>query len=74
MCGYAHVDCVFDVETKIYLVKPTHVVSFIGLTHGKTANKVFITIEYLEQPRKLTDNLREWCIFTKMMCFFQKHR
>ena len=39
--------------------KPTHVISFIGRTHGKIGEKVFSTIDYLEEPGKLTDNVRD---------------
>jgi dTDP-glucose 4,6-dehydratase len=40
------------------LVKtPTHVVSFIGRTHGTIGDKVFGTIDYLEQPGKLRENV-----------------
>ena len=37
--------------------QPTHVVSFIGRTHGTIGNKVFGTIDYLEQPGKLRENV-----------------
>ena len=36
---------------------PTHVVSFIGRTHGTIGDKVFGTIDYLEQPGKLRENV-----------------
>ena len=37
----------------------THVMSFIGRTHGKIGDKVFSTIDYLEQEGKLTENIRD---------------
>jgi dTDP-glucose 4,6-dehydratase len=37
----------------------THVVSMIGRTHGAIEEKVFSTIDYLEQPGKLMDNVRD---------------
>jgi dTDP-glucose 4,6-dehydratase len=37
--------------------QPSHVVSFIGRTHGKIGDKVFPTIDYLEEPGKLKDNI-----------------
>jgi dTDP-4-dehydrorhamnose reductase len=43
------------VENEIKLVQPTHIISFIGRTHGKGIN----TIDYLEQPGKLVDNIRD---------------
>ena len=36
-------------------VRPTHVASFIGRTHGGAFN----TIDYLEQPGKLVENVRD---------------
>lgn len=43
------------VEAEIAAVKPTHVVSMIGRTHGPG----FTTIDYLEQPGKLRENLND---------------
>jgi UDP-glucose 4,6-dehydratase len=43
------------VEAEIAAVKPTHVVSMIGRTHGPG----FTTIDYLEQPGKLKENLND---------------
>ena len=39
--------------------KPTHIISFIGRTHGKIGDKYYSTIDYLEQPGKLVENLRD---------------
>jgi len=38
---------------------PTNVFCFIGRTHGKIGEKVFTTIDYLEEPGKLVDNIRD---------------
>ena len=35
----------------------THVISFIGRTHGKINGKTYSTIDYLEQPGKIKDNV-----------------
>jgi len=43
------------VEEEIKLYLPTHIISFIGRTHGFEYN----TIDYLELPGKLTDNIRD---------------
>jgi dTDP-4-dehydrorhamnose reductase len=43
------------VEEEIKLYSPTHIISFIGRTHGGEYN----TIDYLELPGKLKDNLRD---------------
>ena len=40
-------------------VKPTHVISFIGRTHGKIDQREYTTIDYLEQPGKLHENVRD---------------
>jgi 3,5-epimerase/4-reductase len=39
--------------------KPTHIVSFIGRTHGKISDKNYTTIDYLEQEGKLYENIRD---------------
>jgi dTDP-4-dehydrorhamnose reductase len=43
------------VEEEIKLYSPTHIISFIGRTHGKENN----TVDYLELPGKLPDNIRD---------------
>jgi len=49
------VDNELDVEMELVSVKPDRVISFIGRTFGPGFN----TIDYLEQPGKLVDNLRD---------------
>ena len=44
---------------EIDYIKPTHVISFIGRTHGMIEHKKYTTIDYLEQPGKLTENIRD---------------
>jgi 3,5-epimerase/4-reductase len=44
-----------EVEEAIIKYSPTHLISFIGRTHGADFN----TIDYLEQPGKLFDNVRD---------------
>jgi len=44
-----------EVLREIEKVSPTHIVSLIGRTHGKD----FTTIDYLEQPGKLRENLND---------------
>ena len=39
--------------------QPSHVVAMIGRTHGKFGDIDFPTIDYLEQPGKLADNVRD---------------
>ena len=44
-----------DIEKEIQEHNPTHIISFIGRTHGENYN----TIDYLEQPGKLVENIRD---------------
>jgi 3,5-epimerase/4-reductase len=44
-----------EVEKEIQEHNPTHIISFIGRTHGENYN----TIDYLEQPGKLVENIRD---------------
>ena len=63
-----------DVETEILKVKPTHVMSFIGRTHGVHEGKTYTTIDYLEQKGKIVDNVRD-NLFSPMVLALicQKH-
>ena len=57
--GTARVDDEDELRNEIQTVNPTHVVSFIGRTHGKIDDQVFTTIDYLEQKGKLVENVRD---------------
>jgi dTDP-glucose 4,6-dehydratase len=57
--GSSRVDEKQSLETEIKNVNPSHVVSFIGRTHGKIGNVEYPTIDYLEQPGKLYENVRD---------------
>jgi nucleoside-diphosphate-sugar epimerase len=55
-------------EQEIIATKPTHIMSFIGRTHGSITTvdsegnetcKEYTTIDYLEQPGKLVENVRD---------------
>jgi 3,5-epimerase/4-reductase len=57
-------DCRADdavvVENEINSIKNiTHVMSFIGRTHGTFEGNVIPTIDYLEKPGKLVENMRD---------------
>ena len=41
------------------MVNPTHIMAFIGRTHGVVDGKPYLTIDYLEQKGKLKDNIRD---------------
>jgi dTDP-glucose 4,6-dehydratase len=55
--GDARVDNIDDVLQELLMYSPTHVISFIGRTHGTIGEKAFSTIDYLEQPGKLRENV-----------------
>jgi dTDP-glucose 4,6-dehydratase len=57
--GKSRVDNEKELIEEIITVAPTHVISFIGRTHGKINNKIYTTIDYLEQEGKLFDNVRD---------------
>ena len=48
-------DRIADLEQEIDAFSPTHIISFLGRTHGEN----FTTIDYLEQPGKLVENVRD---------------
>jgi dTDP-glucose 4,6-dehydratase len=58
-CGNSRVDCKSTLLEEINMVQPTHVISFIGRTYGNIGDKKFTTIDYLEEPGKLLDNVRD---------------
>jgi len=61
-------------ENEIKKVKPTHVMSFIGRTHGTTDDgKVYTTIDYLEQKGKVKDNVRD-NLFSPMVMGMLAHK
>jgi 3,5-epimerase/4-reductase len=53
--GTSRVDNIEDIKNELDYFQPTHVVSFIGRTHGPG----FSTIDYLEQEGKLYENIRD---------------
>jgi dTDP-glucose 4,6-dehydratase len=57
--GNSRVDDFKQLESEIDECNPTHIVSFIGRTHGKIGNKEYTTIDYLEQKGKLKENVRD---------------
>jgi len=59
VAGNCRVNNVKDLEEEIKRVNPTHVVSLIGRTHGTYEGTVIGTIDYLEKPGKLVENVRD---------------
>ena len=57
--GNARVDDEISLIEEINNINPTHIISFIGRTHGIINNTKYTTIDYLEHPGKLTENIRD---------------
>ena len=55
-------------QEEIEQIQPTHIVSFIGRTHGNIDGKVYATIDYLEQPDKLQENVRDNPFLSSITC------
>ena len=60
VCAKSRAENKNQVENEIIKLKPTHVMSFIGRTHGTTDDGTkYTTIDYLEQKGKIKDNVRD---------------
>ena len=59
LIGESRLDNIEAVKNELSDKQPTHVFCFIGRTHGKIGDKVYSTIDYLEQKGKLVDNIRD---------------
>ena len=57
--GKSRLNNIDDIKNELNTIKPTHVFCFIGRTHGSIGDKIYTTIDYLEQPGKLVDNIRD---------------
>jgi 3,5-epimerase/4-reductase len=57
--GKSRTDNIETLLDEINSIKPSHVVSFIGRTHGNIGDKKYTTIDYLEQSGKLYENVRD---------------
>ena len=57
--GKSRVNNKEQLEKEIFQHKPTNIISTIGRTHGKIGNKVYGTIDYLEQKGKVLENVRD---------------
>jgi dTDP-4-dehydrorhamnose reductase len=49
----------YNVEKEILDIRPSHIMCFIGRTSGKIGDRIYNTIDYLEQEGKLVDNVRD---------------
>lgn len=57
--GQVRVNNKEELEKEISLIKPTHIISTIGRTRGMINNKKVTTIDYLEHPGKMYENIRD---------------
>lgn len=57
--GISRVDDIDNLYQEIINIQPSHIISFIGRTHGNINGKVYTTIDYLEEPGKLNENIRD---------------
>jgi len=48
-----------EIVKELNLLQPTHVISCIGRTHGKVGDVEIPTIDYLEEPGKLVENITD---------------
>jgi 3,5-epimerase/4-reductase len=72
--GLCRVDDNDTLIGEIDKIKPTHIVSFIGRTHGQINDKVYQTIDYLEQEGKLYENIRDNLYSPLVLCDICKKR
>lgn len=52
-------DDIDSLKSELDTMTPTHVISAIGRTHGLIGDQMIPTIDYLEYPGKLVDNVRD---------------
>ena len=57
--GTVRVNNIQALKKEIEDTEPTHIISFIGRTHGTIGDKKYTTIDYLEQKGKINDNVRD---------------
>lgn len=49
----------FEIQNEILSSNSTHVLCCMGRTHGTLENKVYTTIDYLEHPTRLNENVND---------------
>ena len=59
ICSKSRADNYVELQTEITLCNPTHIISFIGRTHGVINGIEYTTIDYLEEKGKLVENIRD---------------
>jgi 3,5-epimerase/4-reductase len=58
-CSKYRVDDEKNIEMELMDIDPTHMLCLMGRTHGTIDGKQYTTIDYLEQPGKLYENVRD---------------
>ena len=70
--GNSRVENVEQLEAEILEKKPTHIVSLIGRTHGTYEGEYIGTIDYLEKPGKVFENVRDNLFSPMVLSFLSK--
>lgn len=70
--GNSRVENVKQLEAEIKAKKPTHVISLIGRTHGTYEGEYIGTIDYLEKPGKVFENVRDNLFSPMVLGFLSK--
>jgi len=70
--GNSRVNDINQLEKEIQEVQPTHVISLIGRTHGTYEGTYIGTIDYLEKPGKVYENVRDNLFSPMVLSLFAK--
>ena len=62
-----------EIIEEVTAYMPTHVVSFLGRTHGSIGSKTYSTIDYLEQEGKLSENMRDNLVAPLLLAYICKY-
>ena len=62
-----------EIVEEVTAYMPTHVVSFLGRTHGSIGSKTYSTIDYLEQEGKLSENMRDNLVAPLLLAYICKY-
>ena len=62
-----------EIVDEVTAYMPTHVVSFLGRTHGSIGSKTYSTIDYLEQDGKLSENMRDNLVAPLLLAYICKY-
>lgn len=58
-CSEFRVDDTKNIEEELVRLNTTHMLCLVGRTHGMIEDKEYTTIDYLEQPGKIYENVRD---------------